>query len=857
MKTVSQPNSIPLSDESTLPARRSFNEQFREPLKDDFTATGLTLIVLSSITFGLFSWFAKPESDALVPFLLNYIAAFVYGIMLISKLVSKFRKGKSSDREFTVPVLLWLVLSLISCYSLNRSLPVFQQSTLWQCIYLVVTCVAATAMVWHKQLPQLVLRVIYFVLASALPLMLYLTIYLLPLSFLGLVGSILLGVGAHTFIPLIFSITLCVILWNQARTHSWTRLSIGLGIALPLAVTTFFLIHWNRHLTTIHRIDNQTLTQYTTLPRWVMLSQRLSHDWVMERILKSDLVYTTKMWEDGFNRFPNTSFEDVQEHDPLVTIAVLLLGKADFSTDEQVKLIRSLYNARHQGQERLWSGDHLHTQHVHTNVKVYPEYRLAYTEKILTIVNNSHSTWNQQEAIYTFHLPEGSVITSLSLWVNGVEEAARLTTKAKADSAYTTIVGQERRDPSVVHWQEGNTVTVRVFPCTSRESRKFKLGMTSPLRKGGNRLFYDNIYFEGPATNRTRENVSINFVTPPQDAAGMESFDSEANLTFTDESGYQPDRSFSFLAPALATQPFVFQGKSYRANSYTKQYEPFAPKAVYLDINNAWTLREYETAFDIAKPATVWVWDNQWVQLNETNLLPMYEKLWQNRFSLLPIHQISHPESALIIAKSDAPTPSLSDLKNSSFAKDLGNQLQTGQTIRMFHIGHTLSPYLKTLTELRILNYDQGNITYLRQLLSNKQFVQSVETQQTITLPQAEMQLTEAETSTLDTHTAPDHLLRLFAYNHLMQQIGPHYFEKDYLTDTLIAQAQRAYVVSPVSSLVVLETKEDYERFGIDKAKNSLQNAALNKSGAVPEPHEWLLILTAVVAIGVFIWKQK
>jgi hypothetical protein len=43
--------------------------------------------------------------------------------------------------------------------------------------------------------------------------------------------------------------------------------------------------------------------------------------------------------------------------------------------------------------------------------------------------------------------------------------------------------------------------------------------------------------------------------------------------------------------------------------------------------------------------------------------------------------------------------------------------------------------------------------------------------------------------------------------------------------------------------LIVLETKEDYERFGIKDKANSLHNASKASSGAVPEPHEWALII--------------
>ena len=93
-----------------------------------------------------------------------------------------------------------------------------------------------------------------------------------------------------------------------------------------------------------------------------------------------------------------------------------------------------MYDMRHQAQERLWSGDHLHTSFVNTEIKLWPKCNMAYTEKTLTVSNDELSSgWNrQEEAIYTFYLPEGAVVTSLSLWVNGKEEKGILTTKANS-----------------------------------------------------------------------------------------------------------------------------------------------------------------------------------------------------------------------------------------------------------------------------------------------------------------------------------------------------------------------------------------------------------------------------------------
>jgi XrtN system VIT domain protein len=106
------------------------------------------------------------------------------------------------------------------------------------------------------------------------------------------------------------------------------------------------------------------------------------------------------------------------------------------------------------------------------------------------------------------------------------------------------------------------------------------------------------------------------------------------------------------------------------------------------------------------------------------------------------------------------------------------------------------------------------------------------------------------------TGKAPDHLQRLFSYNDIMRKTGSRYFAQDYITDELIGEAEKSFVVSPVSSLIVLETQDDYERFGIENNMNSLKNASMKSSGAVPEPHEWMLIIFAAGSMLYLVYRS-
>ena len=45
------------------------------------------------------------------------------------------------------------------------------------------------------------------------------------------------------------------------------------------------------------------------------------------------------------------------------------------------------------------------------------------------------------------------------------------------------------------------------------------------------------------------------------------------------------------------------------------------------------------------------------------------------------------------------------------------------------------------------------------------------------------------------------------------------------------------------------------QRFGIEKNYNSVMNASMKSSGAVPEPHEWMLI-ALVFLVAIYLWKK-
>ncbi len=87
--------------------------------------------------------------------------------------------------------------------------------------------------------------------------------------------------------------------------------------------------------------------------------------------------------------------------------------------------------------------------------------------------------------------------------------------------------------------------------------------------------------------------------------------------------------------------------------------------------------------------------------------------------------------------------------------------------------------------------------------------------------------------------------------------------EKESKEDTLFDLAELGMIVTPFTSLVVLETENDYNRFKINKNKAGLgesniqiddSNASQIKHGNVPEPEEWVIFIICI-CIWIF-WKK-
>lgn len=806
---------------------------------------GLVLLCLSILVFVLSCY--EPSNDKRpIFFLLNHfvLLAWFFGIWLGGRL-------KPNDRRRKVTAI-FVILLLIDAYTVNNELAVFESTVTWFAIILVMICANILAFCFFEQWPEWVKCLQCAVLGFTFLAPVYLACYLLNMYLIGFVCLIAIGISLVTFSPLFliwFNLRMVEnLVWPVFRYRFIYLVTLALSI---VAIGTYALLYAVNIKATDDAIHGDGKSM--ELPTWVNIAQKLPHNFLTEKILKTGIIYMAPgEWSDfSLWSAPQREYDGEIKHDPLFITSAFIFGKTNVSEEDRLKILNVIYDKRHFSEDRLWSGKDLATTKVSTTADLWPRYHMAYTENTITVANESARNWRQNgEAIYTFHLPEGGVVTSLSLWINGKEEKGILTTKQKAQAAYANIVGVQYRDPSVVHWQEGNRVVVRVFPVPTDDNRQFKIGITSPLLVKDGRLVYQPAWFEGPAHDHATYEVNLNMDTWPKEISFPAGFHSGKGSTITRKGSYDADWELNIPAEPIDNAAFSFNGQRYTLLPYTPAYEFFTPENYYLDVNSSWRYKDYRQIVSQLKGKAVWVFHPQkgMMAITEDNKEALFDELQALHFSLFPFQYIDKAASAIVITASENISPQLSDLEETSFRDSL-RTFFAHQQVRLYDIGHTLSPYLATLKESRSLIYEKGTTTQLLSQLDKNSFLKPEEDSTQLIMAQAGMRIVRSADSTLA--PGPDHLARLFAYNQVMQQLGQRVTAKDLSNDsTLIGVAKQAYVVSPLSSLIVLETQADYDKFNIKDDVGSLKNAALKGHGAVPEPHEWALFIISILLLA-------
>jgi len=159
------------------------------PLYDSSYWIGFILVSISALLFTvpLLPFFEFDRNNLFALFFIHYAFAVIYALFL--KVRGRFRLKAGGFRENIGCLLILLVLSVISCYALNRELPVFMEATPWLAAYVVMACLSLLAFSFREMLSSCWQTLLYSLIGAATVLLVYLTLYLVPMAGFGIVGA--------------------------------------------------------------------------------------------------------------------------------------------------------------------------------------------------------------------------------------------------------------------------------------------------------------------------------------------------------------------------------------------------------------------------------------------------------------------------------------------------------------------------------------------------------------------------------------------------------------------------------------------------------------------------------------------
>ncbi|MGX7666941.1 XrtN system VIT domain-containing protein [Flavobacterium pedocola] len=778
---------------------------------------------------------------------LSLIIEFVYGVTLSFKILR--------NRTKYLHLIPFLFLNwFIGCFCTNIFINIFENLPIWVYVATFAFCLS-NFFIYTTHKDRLLTPISYFINGVSFLLIVYYMTYLLPYGPISFIGIMALGLGFYGLVPAIVfvchTITLVKVTFLSRKNLIW----FGAGVSVIVLSQILFAMQLDRESKKMsENMITKSFDNNNDLPAYITVSQNLKPNFFNEILLKKGLVYVDadNFFEfRGFDSFGTKQYNERKTHNPFINIAYSLTDNLALSEDDRINILKSNFDKRLETEEQLWSGRDLVTKNIKEDVKIYADERLAYTEITMDIICEKDS-WGDKEAIYSFQLPEGSVATSLSLWVNGIERKGVLTTKEKAKKAYDQVVGVEARDPSLMQWKEGNKVVVRVFPISKDLPRTFKCGFTTPLSVNNTEMKYQSLNIKGPNISNA-ETISRIQVVGNQKFEADKEFEVKNNYYINESEGLDKWEAVLPLKNTGSTKSFAWKNHIYEVKPIEKATVSFVPSEIILDITSTWTEEDIK-AFATKNKTKYYVFINNEKQEinteNPENILPQFENL---HYSLLPLYQLK--ENSLIVTKCGTFSANFEELETSDYLKKIKSGTKQ-KNIRVINISEEINPYWQTVKEQKYVDFIQTDLKNCLKLIEQNQFITLKKAENRINIEPADIAIEENSKTDEKGSNGSNHLYRMYAFGKVLdEQIA---IQSDSLANNkYVSLATDANIVTPISSLIVLETDADYEKNGIEKNVNTLGNASINNDGAVPEPHEWAMIVITLTVAFFYYKKHK
>jgi len=204
-------------------------------VQDSKFKIGLVLFIFGFIVFALNLFLTNSLSgsssfnsaDNPIPFFVNFLC-FVTFLLVMDR-----KRFKFPNRHQNI---LLLLIGNTSAYSLNQLIPVFDVSTNWLAIYLVILNSAMLLYCYRKVLPKWVEYSLPAIFASGFLFNVYETIYVSPFYPISIGSFWFFGVSLHIFIPLWWTILLGKLTVAYTKKGKSYFNSVLIGLSIPLAI---------------------------------------------------------------------------------------------------------------------------------------------------------------------------------------------------------------------------------------------------------------------------------------------------------------------------------------------------------------------------------------------------------------------------------------------------------------------------------------------------------------------------------------------------------------------------------------------------------------------------------------------
>ncbi|RHX88543.1 XrtN system VIT domain-containing protein [Leptospira stimsonii] len=788
-----------------------------------------------------------------------------------------------SYKEFSIfTLILSSICFSVNSYVLNHEVfPPFTERTVWS---LWIAFLLLGASLFIDRIPKSILPFFQPFLVLGAFISVAFVLVLAPLMAFSWALVWMAGLGFLPYGPLFSMIAFgyAIFLIHSKLENGKRRISsllISVSALFLLGYSSYYFIQWNQAETVLtkpesllghNRIDGD-------LPEWIQKAARLRANHVTEMVLQPDRrsqmgLFASQSQFDPLAYFASQGFLSLFRTEPRTRI----------TSEDAGKILHLLFGRSHAYLERLWRGNSLITTDLDSHVQVYPDLRVSYTESTISIYNENSSSDRSflpfgsmfatpEEAIYTITVPEGSICTKLSLWVNGEERPARLTFKSTARNAYATIVGVERRDPSYVEWLDGNRLRLRVFPVNPEDYRMVRIGIVSPLKSNGKTLSYERIRIEGPVSDFADQKVNVDLFTSEKidlESSGIslkEKIVPDSQVRqWTGKTGFL---GWSFSFAETPTKGFVAAGgMSYNVLPEQKESISFQPDGIIVVLNETYSRSEWKklvkNLYEFKLPITILT--NEWFQTKDSEKAIRYlEECEIPSFNLFPLHLteiLSNQKigkNPLWVVAGESRSVPFGELRGSErFENMQRNANRRTEIPKIAIVNGVKSEYVASLVDLEQISPVAENETELFEILKNKKISLPIQNEKFISLPYAKLTLEKSD-RTEGKRSGADLLIRMLIQKKIMRQLGKRFFNRDLENKDLVDLARNAMVVSPVSSLIVLESEDDYNRFGIKSGSSSLGQSKLEAPGAVPEPGEWILFFCILIGFLLYFRFKK